>query len=117
MAGLSIYKYRVSHDSQTLQIGKRHLVPLLRALKNMEEELSSEDNDQSKDDRLPYMQRISFLMCMKALMADCFSCLHQRDLALESSMDFLRIARRNAHLMQYFYCGMLPMVTITVGMY
>lgn len=64
---------------------------------------------------MPYMQRVSFLMCVKALQADCARCLDRPDLSAHAASGFLQIAKRNAHFMQYMYCGMQPMVTAAVG--
>lgn len=83
-----------------------------------EEEYDDEeedDGDQWEDARLPYMHRVSFLMCVKALQADCARSTGQADLALQSAIVFLQIAKRNAHYIQYMNCGMQPMITIVVG--
>jgi hypothetical protein len=79
---------------------------------------SSEAEDEyvmGEDSRLPYMQRVSFLMCIRAQLADCARCIDRLDLALHSASGFLRLAKRNAHFMPYMYCGMQPMVTAAVG--
>jgi hypothetical protein len=84
--------------------------------------MASDDNSEAEDEyvmaedsRLPYMQRVSFLMCVKALQADCARCLDRPDLSAHAASGFLQIAKRNAHFMQYMYCGMQPMVTAAVG--